>query len=227
MAMDIVIKGAGPNSNVEQQVDSLFNASRTSLRPVDHILNGQQGGQFRVSAITGAVAGAIATNGQIFSLRWADPNKLLVVFQILASGKCEAFSTGIGVDLEVIRATNFTVSASGGTAIVPSSVGNMMRTGVMKASSFATTGTMQVATTAALTAGTQTLDTVGIGNGMFGATAAGGGGQVELFRHLPGNDHPLVLNMNEGFAIRSTNGIAASNTWRFAITLVMAELYAY
>lgn len=224
---DVTVVGSGPNGNVEQQVDPTHQAARVSLRPLDHRDNtGRVGGQFRLSAVTGAVAGALAANAPIFSLRWANPNFPLVILGILASGKCEAFSSGVGTDLEAIVARSFTASDTGGTLVQPATTAQKMRSASMAQSLLANDANSdcRVASTAALSAGTRTLDTVGIGYVALPATGAGGGaGGLELFR-AQSWEHALVLGQNEGLIVRSSSGFASSNTWRFGLTLIYAEV---
>jgi hypothetical protein len=89
-------------------------------------------------------------------------------------------------------------------------------------------GASRIASTAALTAGTKTLDTQPIGQ----YSAAFGTGtsiqwipQFDLFHIDPGGEAPLVLATNEGFVIRAT--VPATGTWQFGVTVCWAEVTAY
>lgn len=228
--MDFVITGVGANDNINAQVDPTQLAVRTSMRPWEHVVGSVQGGHYNLDAITGAVAGALAANGQILSVRWNDPSKLLVLLRCTVSAKCEAVSSGVGTDLELMLAHSFTANASGGGTIVPSTTSQMARGQTMAPSSFSGLGEIRIASTSALTPGTQTLDTAGVAAGAFpgagGAVIGNYGMPTDLFNCLTNGQHPIVLANNQGFVVRTSSGFASSNTWRFYVNLTWMELAA-
>jgi hypothetical protein len=92
-----------------------------------------------------------------------------------------------------------------------------------------------ISTTAALGAGTKTLDATNMG-----AIAAGiGTGAItttpnltfltdtKLFDADGQGQHPLILATNEGFVIRIGNAFPATMTWHFAVNVVWAEVAAF
>lgn len=126
-------------------------------------------------------------------------------------------------------ARSFTASDSSGTALSGLSAGNAsnkLRTS--QTSSFILTGggDVRVATTAALTAGTRTLDSNAIGNIVAGSSAA----NTNMIQDVPlYSDYttiygvPLVLAQNEGFIINA-NAAAGTGTWQVGISVLYAEV---
>ena len=122
-------------------------------------------GWYSIGAVSGAVAGSVAANGQLFSMLWEDSTYSALVSRITVAAKCEAFSSGLGADFQAIIGRNATVAPSGGTAIVPGNATDCQALSSQdySASLFNSEGDLRIASTGALTAGTLTLDTTGIG----------------------------------------------------------------
>ena len=225
--MDVNILGSGVNSNVEAQVDPSRSALRVSLAPMEHTISGLQGGHYNLCAATGAMS-ALAASGQIFAVRWSDPSKLFILLQLAVSAVCTAFSSGTGADLEGIKASSYSSNASGGTQITPSTVSQMSRIQTMAPSSFNSTGEIRIATTTALTPGTQTLDTAGFGSTQIPATGAGGGiSDVNIYQCLAFGQHPIILANNQGFVVREITTVPASNSFRYSIQMSWVEIAAF
>jgi hypothetical protein len=94
-------------------------------------------------------------------------------------------------------------------------------------------GDMRIATTAALGAGTKTLEA----NSLSAIAAPGpitaslngqiiAPGTILWQAEVGDGEHPLVLVQNEGFVIRSV-AVPATGTWTAAITVDWAETTAY
>jgi hypothetical protein len=228
--MDVVLKGVGVNDNIEQQVDPSRNAARVAIQPTEWLVGGVQGGHYNLCATTGAVAGAVTAAAQVFSVRWNDPSKKMLLERVSVSGVCAAFSSGVGADLQLVLAHSFTANAgaSNKTAIVPSTTSQMSRLSTMAASSFNAYGEIAVCTTAALTAGTQTLDTAGVGAAQLQAGAVGyGSGLVDLWNRVAYGQHPIVIENNQGFVVSTPTGWASSNSWRISVNMSWIEIAAY
>jgi hypothetical protein len=225
--MRTTIIGSGSQENIEGQIDPSRQALRVSLQPNEFLINGVQGGHYYLNATTGAIS-AIAASGQIFAMRWNDPTKIFVLLRVTASAVCTAFSTGTGADLEAIRASSYTANGSGGTAITPSTLSQMSRTSAMPQSSFNGYGEIRISTTAALTPGTQTLDTAGFGACQIGSTGAGGGaGPLDLYNMVSMPQYPIILNNNQGFVVRAVTAVPSSNTFRYSVNVIWMEVAAY
>jgi hypothetical protein len=100
-------------------------------------------------------------------------------------------------------------------------------------SSLVASGDMRIATTAALGAGTKTLEA----NSLQAIVAAGpitaslngeiiAPGTILWQAEVGDGEHPLVLVANEGFVIRSV-AVPATGTWQIAVQVDWAEVTAY
>ena len=86
----------------------------------------------------------------------------------------------------------------------------------------------RISSTAALTAGTKSLDTQAIAQysaAIGTATSTQWMPQFDLFHVDPGGESPLILSQNEGFVVRAT--VPATGTWQFGVTVCWTELTAY
>ena len=136
--------------------------------------------------------------------------------------------------------TAILAKSSGGGAVSVADPQLQLRAATMGASLFSTG--FRLATTAALGAGTKTLDTLPLGAcfGNVGSTPAiaeyfipkgggasgTGGAGVTLMNPDAGNgEHPLVLAANEGISIRGT--VPATGTWIATFLVKWAEVTAF
>lgn len=190
-------------------------------------------GHYRLAMASGTIAAALVASGQLFHFRWTDATRLAVIHKIIISaGAIAAATATAAVTIEAIVARAWTASGSGGTAATLT--GNNMKTRTSMGTTLV--GDARIASTGALTAGTNTLDTQGIGNVTLGI----GTGAItttpnltliertDLLEQDGIEQHPLVLAANEGFVIR--NGATAwplSMTWALGVTVVWAEVAAY
>ncbi len=190
-------------------------------------------GHYAVSVQTGAIGAGAAANSEIFQLRWSDASRFCVVTKILLTGvrATTAFAAG-AIDFKATVARSWTVSGTGGTALTLTGEQAQLRT------SFGTSlmGDMRVATTAALGAGTKTLDTQDIGiitthssAGWNSATPIIGQiyqPMIELWKpDTDRGEHPLVLAQNEGVVVRAT--VPATGVWNASVTVQWTETTAY
>lgn len=211
------------NSGTVAEVDGTnYRAMRTTLRPIDYGALGS----YRLSQLSGTMAAGLAANSEVFQFRWTDATRLCVVTSVIwdgLSGSATAFAAGFGkVDLVVAR--SWTADGSGGSAATLTGNNAKQRT------SMGTTlvGAVRTASTAALGAGTKTLDAQAVGqySAAFGtATSTQWIPQFDLFHADPGGESPLVLAQNEGVVVRAT--VPATGTWQFGVTIVWSEVVAY
>lgn len=211
------------NSGAVAEVDgTTYRAVRTTLRPIDYGALGS----YRVSLLTGTMAAGLAANSEVFQFRWSDATRLCVVTSIVwdgLSGSATAFAAGFGkVDLVVAR--SWTADGSGGSAATLSGNNQKLRTGMGST----LLGAVRIASTAALTAGTKTLDTQAISQysaAIGTATSTQWIPMRDLFHADPGGESPLVLAQNEGFVIRAT--VPATGTWQGGVTVTWTEVASY
>lgn len=218
------------NGNTVAEVDGTnYRALRVRNVPLDVGALGH----YRLSMASGTLPAALAANAELFQFRWTDATRLCAVQKILISAGANAAATAAGlVTLEATIARSWSADGSGGTAATITGNNQKART------SMGTTllGAARIASTAALTAGTKTLDSQGIGNITLGI----GTGAITAAPTLPLIDktdlleqdgieqHPVILAANEGFVIK--NGATAwplSMTWALGVTVIWAEVAAY
>lgn len=218
--MAIQVQG---NTGTVAEVDGTnYRALRTTLRPIDH----GSFGSFRVSGLSGTMAAGLAADSEVFQFRWTDATRICVVTSVIwdgLSGSATAFTAGFG-KVDMLIARSWTADGSGGTNVTPTGNNQKMRSSM----NTSLLGAARVASTAALTAGSKTLDTRAIGqySTTFGtATSTQWMPQFDLFHTDPGGESPLLLTQNEGFVVRAT--VPATGTWQFGVTVCWTEVTSY
>ena len=182
----MAIQLQGNNGTVADVDGTNYRALRATLRPMDYGALGS----YRLSLLSGTMAAGLAANSEVFQFRWSDASRFCVVTSVLwdgLSGSATAFTAGFSkVDMMIAR--SWTADGSGGSAATISGNNQKMRTGPMGASLL---GAARISSTAALTAGTKSLDTQAIAQ----YSAAIGTGtsvqhmpQFDLFHADPGGE---------------------------------------
>ena len=185
-------------------------------------------GHYTISVKTGAIgAGA---DSEIFHFRWTDTDDLAVIYEISLTGvyATTAFAVG-GIDFKATVARAWTAVGSGGTALTMTGDQAALRTSM----GTSLVGDARVATTAALTAGTKTLDTQDLGRitthssgGWSAATPIIGSiylPKTVLFKaDVASGEYPLILKEEEGFVVRAT--VPATGVWLAGILVKWAEV---
>lgn len=228
--MEVSVIGAGTQDNIELQVDPTRQGARVILQPLEWApAGGSVGGHYRIDQISGAVAGAVAANAELWNFRWADNGKYAVIKFVNISAVYTAISTPLFIDFELIKATNWTTNGSGGSSTNITNPTKLFSR--MNASSFTSYGDLRVAGTAAITAGTKNLDSQGMGyiapqlsaTPVANITTLNG----DLFKDDKMAGHPIILAPNEGLVIRTPKGWAASNTTQLTVNCEWAEVNAW
>ena len=210
------------------EVSQDFRAFRSEARPFD-----MQGlGAYSYGGATGIIPAALAANSEIFQFRWADATRLCAIRKVRISACVSTtfFAAGVPVQIDLIKSTGWTVAGTGGTAISPAA---LLKKRTAFPSSLMASGDMRIATTAALGAGTKTLETYALGFVVApGPITASLNGQIIapgtlLWQaEVADGEHPLILAQNEGFSIRSV-AVPATGTWTAAIDVQWAEMSSY
>lgn len=184
-------------------------------------------GMYRASVLSGTMAAALGADSEIIQLRWIDATAYGIVNRVRLDGVCgsaTAFTAGFGkVDMLVARA--WTADGSGGAALTLTGNNQKLRTSFPAAASAGCT--IRGATTAALVAGTKTLDAAPVGIVPLAV------GTVASVQYVTGVDlfdaglhgHPLILDNEEGFVVRAT--VPATGTWQFGVTVEWARADSY
>jgi hypothetical protein len=217
-----------PVGQQTMEVDQTNMALRASIRPLEHLFAGNILGHYALDATSGALTIA-AANSQLFAVRWADTTKFMVLMRLAVSaGVTTAFTTGQPLDYELILIRSYSANASGGTQITPTAPSQRMRSSNMGPSIFSSLGDIRVCTTGALTAGAgQVLDTAGIAYGSIPGNAGGTAGSVELYNWRDLGKHPVVLGLNEGFAVRNPLVMGAVGVVKVGFTMEWAEVASF
>ncbi|HJQ60139.1 MAG TPA: hypothetical protein VJ890_24755 [Vineibacter sp.] len=190
------------------------------------------GGAFRLSMQSGTMAASLAANSEIFQFRFVTAaSRIALVHGIsISAGASNAASAAALVAFRATIARAWTAAGSGGTRATLTTNNQKLRT------SHATSEVNDagIATTAALTAGTKTLDSQdigsvaqGIGTGAITTSVA-----LQLIpkTNLMGDfagslAFPIVLANQEGFVIRiGANAFPGVMTWTFGVDVAWSEV---
>lgn len=222
--MAIQIQGNG--GSVAEVDGTTFRAQRVTPRPVDHGALGA----YAYGGFTGILPAALGANSEIFQFRWADATRLAVIRKVRISACVTTtfFAAGVPVQIDLVKSTAW--AGTGGTAISPAA---LLKRRTSMGSSLLASGDARIATTAALGAGTKTLETLALSTILAAGpiTASLNGeiiapGTILWQAEVGDGEHPLVLAQNEGFSIRSV-AVPATGTWQCAINVDWAETTAY
>lgn len=213
--MAIQVAGATAANVVE--VDATQKAARVTLRPQEVLAWNS------LSAQSGALTG-LAANSPVFAYRNSGSNNVLVRRVGVGLITTTAFTTAQVVDFGLMVARSFTASDTGGTALaVAASNNGKHRTSLQGV----TAADARIASTAALTAGTRTLDAVMLGQVMGWSAAAGVTIPVtpsSIFQRDDGSDYPLVLAPNEGIEIAALTAWGSTGVGRLYVQMEFAEV---
>lgn len=196
-------------------------AIRATLRP------GYLGtrGAYSLGVVSGTMAAGLAANSEIFQFRWIHATRLCLVRRVAVSGGgIAAFAAGFG-KFELMAARAWTADGTGGTAVVFSTAETNKKRFDFPLASLSDTG-VRIASTAALGAGTKTLQTNPLAIHTFGVTATAGATLgapgADLWKRDTADEYPILLEQDQGFIIRTT--VPATGTWTFGVQVEWAEI---
>src|SRR3990167_622382 len=187
-------------------------------------------GHYVIDVATGAIGAGMAANAEVFQFRWTADANLAIIQEISITGMRATTAFAVGaIDIKATVARAYTVVGSGGTALTLTTEEATLRTNM----GTSLVGDARVATTAALTAGTHTLDTQDLGRitthssgGVGAATPIIGSiylPATTLFKaDLASGEFPLVLADNEGFVVRAD--VPGTGVWNLGIRVKWAEV---
>lgn len=183
-------------------------------------------GSYSKTLTSGTIGAGIAANAPVFSFRYGGSGFAVIKeINVKVVNAGTAFAAGVG-RIDVFPARAFTASDSGGTAATLTGNNGKLRT------SLATTGVsdIRISSTAALTAGTRTLDTDSIANILMAVPATttnyqmAGPNEVVYGRNQAG-DYPMVLATNEGIVLQAN--MPATGTWTISVTVQWDEFASF
>lgn len=194
-------------------IDTQHKAVRTSVRP-----NQADVGYFQIAGKSGLIAASLAANSPIFAFRGPNTGVCVVQRVRVACFLTVAGAAGM-MELQMVVARSYTASDTSGNIL------SVAANNQKKRSSFSTSGVQSIiiANTAALSAGTRTLDTTTAAGATPGqclssvvfAQVAGAGSTLLAPTYLfepSAADHQLVLAANEGFIIQNHAAWPATGT---------------
>jgi hypothetical protein len=177
-------------------------------------------GYYRASAVSGTIAAGAAAASEIFQFRVPATFNRSLVTKITLDGMYQltGFTAGAALFTATV-ARAWTADGTGGTAATLTGNNNKLRTAYP-----VPTATLRFPTTAALGAGTKTLDALPFAQYVkfvLGAQNTQVFEPVTLFTaDAAGGSHPVVLKAEEGIAIRAT--VPATGTWVIGCTFEWA-----
>lgn len=184
-------------------------------------------GAYALSAQSGlitTIAAGTATAGGLFCMRWTHSTKLCILTRFLARWVTVAgFTSAQEVGMDLLIARGWSGAPSAGTSIVSPS----KKRASHAASQFAS-GDIRIATAAAITHGSPTLDTNPIRQNQFSelaniATGAKGFFSFSIEETNP-QDYPIVFAQNEGLILRNQILMGAGGTARISIEAEWLEV---
>lgn len=188
-----------------------------------------EGYGFRLGASSGIMAAGLGAGSDVFQLRNGNVKRIRILdVTVNAAVGATGFTAGAG-QMSMFVARSWTGDGSGGSTLSGQSNLNTNKLRASANPSIVLTtsgsGSARISTTAALSAGTRTLDSVAVGNINFPAGVAGTimVADIPIYRDASSlYGVPLVLAQNEGLVIQAT--VPATGVWQFGVNILWAEL---
>lgn len=184
------------------------------------------GRTYSIGLTTGTIAAGLAAASEILQFRHVDATntrKIRVLeVALTVAHVATAFTAGDATfDMTIARGWG-TAGTGGGTATLTGNNGKYRTS--QNTNILGVAGQIRVATTAALGAGSKTLDAQAFGNVIAPISTAVNVYMVDPTYLYVDAEHrpPLILAHEEGFVIRAT--VPATGTWRANVNLVWAEV---
>jgi hypothetical protein len=224
--MALQIQGNG--GTVAEVQGTTFRSVTVSPKPLEYTTFGH----YSWGALSGVVPAALAANSEILQFQWTDASRVCVINKITMSAAVTTtfFAAGVPLQFALLKATAWTAVGTGGTR---PAVAAQLKKRTSMGSSLLAANNIGVITTAALGAGTKTLETTPmvswLAAGPITASLYGPiiSAQTVLFKSETGDGgHPLALVQNEGFVVTAV-AVPATGTWQCAFTVEWAEVATY
>jgi hypothetical protein len=190
---------------------------------------------YSYAGVTGAIGAGASANSEVFQFRWTDTSNIALIQSIEITGMRATTAFAVGtIDIKATIARGWTANGTGGFDVSfvsgDSHVSDNCHLRATMDNSLVTDA--RIASTAALGAGTKTLDTDDIGQ-IITHSSAGVGSATPIIGsiYLPHTKlfeadiakgfYPLVLSANEGFVVRAT--VPATGVWNIGVRVRWAE----
>jgi hypothetical protein len=161
-------------------------------------------GQYFLGLNTGFIN--VGVTGEMFQFRWSDPVRICAIQRLSISVVSSVVSAADVIQVDVVKATSWTVAGTGATAIDMTAGTNKRRTGMdtskIPAGDIRCSGTP-------LGVGTKTLEANSLSSILASGTASPNLSYTRVMEYRPGDsEYPLVLQANEGFVIKVVQNAA-------------------
>lgn len=186
-------------------------------------------GAYQVGVITGEMAAGITGASEVFQFYWLDSTRLALVTSITCSfsSSVTGFTAGVG-HFSLVAGRAVTVIGSGGAAPTLTTNNAKLRTDMGTTLISGSSGDLRVATTAALTALTDTDDAAFLGRVIWNCNTTAQvnfvSNDTPLFDWQKNMFHPIVLESAEALKILVT--VPATGTWDAAFNISWQEVTA-
>lgn len=187
-------------------------------------------GHYTITQKSGTMAASLTAASPVASFRWAPTTTNLYAVLLRVKLAYSVLSTfgALTLDFSGTIARGFTVDFSAGnTQANMSALTGMVRSNIMGRSAMGTRGP-QIATTAAMSGQTYTLDTDYMHAAVFNnnGTTVGVGGQVTLYDRALEGQHPIVFDGTTlcGYVVRNISA-TPTGTFAFYCTWEWAEVF--
>lgn len=171
-------------------------------------------GSYEIATATGAIGAGLSAASELLQFRWTSTTQRALVHSVEVTGMyaTTAFVAG-AINLGLFVARSWSADGTGGTALTLTAPAGKLSNPMP-----ATGATIRIATTAALGAGTKTLDSNAHGQ-ILSHSSAGTSAATPIIgsTYLPhrvlhdGFAHPLMLKANEGFVVTAT--VPGTGVW--------------
>lgn len=207
---------------------STYRALNIQSKPVEY----GSLGAYSYGGFTGILPAALGANSEIFQFRWTDATRFAIIRKIRFASAVSTtfFAAGVPSQIDLVKATGWTVAGTLGTGLTPAA---LLKRRTSMGSTLLAAGDARISTTAALGAGTKTLETLSLSSVLAACpiTASLNGtiipaGTILWQAEVSDGENPLILAQNEGFVIRSV-AVPITGTWTASITVDWAEVTAY
>jgi hypothetical protein len=197
---------------------------------VNQPFNPPGGGYYEMSFKSGLITG-IAAGSELFQFRFSSAPKtkinkraelkFLKVDFIATTG----FTAAQVVDFAARIARSFSANGTGGTQSLPPTLMQKKKT-LYPDSEILANGDIRIATTAALGAGTETLDTFPFASvaGWAAAATAGKVLSLPLFEEFAEHHVPIIFQPNEGFVIQNLTAFGAAGVGSLYVDIGWLEV---
>jgi hypothetical protein len=195
--------------------------------PQQGILNHGANGQYQFSTLFNLVA-TQAAGASVFSLRWGDATRLMVIDYLhVIAVNTAAFTATATMVFNMTVARGFTASDTAGTALSLAGNNNKLRTNM--ATSLVTDARVASGLAAGLTAGTRTLDGIPLfrvlGEGTI--TTPNNTPYENAFDARTGWTEPLILAQNEGICLINAVAFPAAGAASLVVDVKWSEVDAF